>query len=358
MGSSTSKGNISTLLLVVTLLVMIVAVCVFAELMVSDRVRSGKYVNPYVANQVIRGTIYDRNGRALALDVPQNNVYVTTPAEDADLIAQILSINTGKTPDEIFSILKNSKEGRILIAKDITATEAASLTADLDKEGISSDVVSVEKEYARVYPAAFHAAQLIQETENAFDHVLSPIPEFNQTTTYGNDVYLTIDLDIQYLLDLALQQVYEIQSPEYCVAFITDTSGDVLAATTYPFYDLNDSSSIPEQQKISRALLSSISRSDIRILNIRPVLKVTGHDSDATLDSYDMDSGYTFDLDVVRSRMDTADGRTAIVAPIPADDMKYLVFIGSVNPKYHQNSYVMDAAIKSIEQGLSAQSKI
>ena len=359
MGSSTSKGNISTLLLVITLLVIALCVAVLAELMVSDRVRAGKYVNPYVASQVVSGTIYDRNGRALALDVPKNNVYVKTDLQNADTASQIISLHTGKTPGDILSLIKNSKEETVLVAKDIPSDEASALKAELERASILEDEVYVSKIYSRTYPAAFHAAQLIQDTEAAFGHVLSPIPEFGESTTYGNDVYLTIDLDIQYLLDLALQQVYEIQSPEYCVGLITDiVTGEVLAATTYPFYDLNDSSSIPEQQKVNRALVSSVSRSDLRVLSIRPVLKVTLHDSDVPAENYVMDRSLTTDLDAIKERVDTADGRTAIVASVPQNEPKYMIFIGSVSPKYHQNSYVMDAAIKSIEQGLAAQSKI
>lgn len=359
MGSSTSKGNISTLLLVVTLLVIALCVAVLAELMVSDRVRAGKYVNPYVASQVVRGTIYDRNGRALALDVPKNNVYVNTDLQNADTVSQIISLHTGRTPGEILSLIRNSSEKTILVAKDIPADEAYALKAELEKAAISEDEVRVTKIYSRTYPAAFHAAQLIQDTEDAFGHVLAPVPGFGQSTTYGKDVYLTIDLDIQYLLDLALQQVYEVQSPEYCVGLITDIiTGDVLAATTYPFYDLNDSLSISDQQKVNRALVSTVSRSDLRVLSIRPVLKVTLHDSDVPAENYSMDRSLTTDLDVIRELVDSADGRKSIVSSIPQGEPRYMIFIGSVNPKYHQNSYVMDAAMKSIEQGLSAQSKI
>ena len=347
------------MLLVVTLLVIALAVAILAELMVSDRVRAGKYVNPYVASQVVRGTIYDRNGRALALDVPENDVYVKSNPQNADAISQILSLHTGRTPGEILALIRNSDQDTILVAKDIPADEASALQADLEKASISSEDAYITKVYSRTYPAAFHAAQLIQDTEDAFGHVLSPIPEFGQTTTYGKDVYLTIDLDIQYLLDLALQQVYEVQSPEYCVGLVTDiVTGEVLAATTYPFYDLNDSYSIPDQQKVSRALVSSVSRSELRLMSINPVMKVTVHDSEVPSEDYQMDRPFTMDLDVIKERINSADGRTAIVSSIPESNPRYMIFVGSVNPKFHQNSYVMDAAIKSIEQGLAAQSKI
>lgn len=359
MGSSTSKGNISTLLLIVTLIVMLVAIGFLAELMVSDRVRAGKYVNPYVASQVVRGTIYDRNGRALAMEVPQNCVYIKPGAEDKDTISQILAVYTDKTPSEILALLNRRSDSPILVYSDLTTSEAAQLQEELNKNSIDSNDVHVVKEYSRVYPAAFHAAQLIDETESVFDHVLSPVPGFNETTTYGSDVYLTIDLDIQYLLDLAVQQVYEVQSPEYCVAFVLDiATGDTLAATTYPFYDLNDKTEIPEQQRISRTLVSSIALSNVRISEVKNVSRISIHDTDTPVESYEKDKDYTSDLEVVRNMMRFSDGRTSILATIPEKENKYLLFIGSVNPKYHQGSSVMDYAVQSIEQGLVAQGKL
>ena len=121
------------MLLVITLLALIVSLGMLAELMVSDRVRAGKYVNPYVAGQVIRGTIYDRNGRALALEVPQQNVFVKTPVDDENLISQVLSLHIGRTPGEILAILRNHPEETFVIARDIPASDAAGLAADLDK---------------------------------------------------------------------------------------------------------------------------------------------------------------------------------------------------------------------------------
>ena len=359
MGSSTSKGNISTLLLVITLLVMLVAIGFLAELMVSDRVRAGKYVNPYVASQVVRGTIYDRNGRALAMEVPKNCVYVRSSAQDKDTISQILALKTNMTPSEILALLGRKPDTMVLISSELSSAEAEELKAYLEKAMISTDDALVVKEYSRVYPAAFHAAQLIDETESVFKHVLSPIPGFNENTTYGSDVYLTIDLDIQYLLDLAVQQVFDVQSPEYCVAFVLDAkTGETLASTTYPFYDLNDKSGIPDQQRICRTNVSSISLSNVRVSAIKTISKVTVHDSDTLVDSYEMDKPYTSDLEVVKNMIRFSDGRTSVLATIPEKESSYLVFIGSVNPKYYQSSSVMEFAIQSIEQGLVAQGKL
>ena len=127
--------------------------------MVSDKARAGKYVNPYVASQVVRGTIYDRNGRALAMEVPRTNVYVNSETRNAQDISQILAAHTGKTPDEIVSAIERPSNGMVLVVQDVPYDEVSSLKAEIDKAGFGSDEVSIVKEYARDYPALFHAAQ-------------------------------------------------------------------------------------------------------------------------------------------------------------------------------------------------------
>lgn len=359
MGSSTSKGNISTFMLVVSLLAIIVIAGVITELMLTDGVRAGRYNNPNVASKVVRGTIYDRNGRALALEITKNRLYlVPDEVREKEAIAQVLSIHLNRTPSELLTIL-NSPDGseRILIADDVDSKTLALINTDLAKYGLPG--LQTVKEYVRTYPALFHAAQLIGETEKVYDSVLSPVPGFGESITYGRDVYLELDLDIQYLLDLAVQQVYDLQSPDYAVGFVLDSkTGELLASTTYPFYDLNDSTSIPAQQKISRALVKSITRSDIRISGISIVDKVTVHNSSALVTDYETDASFTADTDAIRTLVREQDGATSIMTLIPETESRYLVFLGSVNPKFYKVPSVMDYALQTIEQGLASQSKL
>ena len=257
-------------MLVIALLVLVVLVVVLAELMISDGVRSGKYSNPNVATHVVRGTIYDRNGRALALEVPQMTVLVQKGSRNIETIAQILAIATDSTPDVILHKTESSREDIVPVVSNLDSDTVARIVSDMENNGIATDDVSFRKDYIRIYPATYHAAQFLYETEKVFDEVLSPNPGFDELTTYGNDVYLTLDLDIQYLLDQAIQQVFEIQGPDYSVGLIIDVAtGEVLAATTYPFFDLNNASSIPESQKTSKALISSIFRPNLRISEVK-----------------------------------------------------------------------------------------
>ena len=342
-------------------LIAIVVFCfIMAELMISGSPRVGRSKDPVVAAHVVRGTIYDRNGRVLAVEIPQNNLYVRSNDPDAQIISQILALHLNRTPEEIFKdITAYGNAETVRIASGLTAEESYVVEEDLRKNNIPEKSVRIEKQYVRTYPAAFHAAQLIQETESVFEKVLKPIPEYDKSTTYGNDVYLTVDLDIQYLLDLATQQIFELQSPDYSVAFILDAaSGEVLASTTYPFYDLNYSSSIPETQKINRTLVSFVSRPEIRVTNIKVVSKVLNHENSEKLTSYGLNGDYTKDLEVVRDMINNADGFTSTVSGIPAEEPKYLVFIGSVNARFYRVSSVLEYAVSSLEEGLAAQNKL
>lgn len=347
-------------MLVIAILVITVLIFILAELMISNGVRSGKYGNPNVATHVVRGTIYDRNGRVLALEVPQTAVLVRKDSPHAETIAQIVSISANTTPAEILRAIASSSEHLVQIASGLDADAVAAITANLEKNSVPEIDVTFRKDYVRTYPATYHAAQLLYETEKVYDKVLSPNPGFDELTTYGNDVHLTVDLDIQYLLDQAMQQVFEIQSPDYSVGLIIDSkTGEVLAATTYPFFDLNETSSIPEAQKTSRALIGSIARPNLRIPEVRTVLDVRTHAQGIPVEGYVTDGDYTKDLDVISQMLMEPDGNTSIVSTIPDEDSKYLVFIGSVNPRfYNEVPYVLDSALMLIEQGLAAQNKI
>ena len=346
-------------MLTIAILVILVLVGVLAELMISNGVRTGKYNNPNVATHVVRGTIYDRNGRALALEVPTTTVFVRKGSPNIETISQIISIHADSTPGDIIHTISNSTDELVQVVSKLEASAATMILADLEKSNIPSEEVVLRKDYTRTYPAAFHAAQLISETEKVFDNVLSPAPGFGESTTYGKDVYLTIDLDIQYLLDLALQQVFEIQSPDYCVGLVLDIrSGEVLADTTYPFYDLNDSSAISESQKTNRALVNSITRPDVRIAEVKCVLGVTEHNQESRIISYSANGEYTRDLDVIADLVRFPDGYTSVVATVPDENPRYLIFVGSVNPKFYRVSSVLDYAVNSVEQGLSAQNKL
>ena len=293
MSSVPQKGNISRLLLAVTLLAVISVLVIVASRIFSFGIRSGKYVNPIVASHVVEGTVYDRSGRPLSMQVP---VY--------------------------------------------------------DEEG---NTVS----RTRTYPANFHAAQLISEVEDRYSSLISPRPGFSEAVTYGSDIYLTLDFDIQYILDLAVQDVYRIQRPGFVTAFILDAqTGEVRAASNYPYYDLNE-------QKIkseNRTYISNLSI-DGKVFTPTFISKIENYMGQVVSTGKDLDlkaDGFTADLPSTISMVSRANrANSSIITALPSTEPKYYVFIGSWNPteSIDDNSALLNA-VAVVESGMRSQNKI
>lgn len=363
MSSSTNKGNISNLLFTLACITLAALVTVLARLMVGDGLRTGRYMNPNVATKVVGGTIYDANGRILAMDVPIYNVYANHNCSEVAI--QILSLHLDMTPDEITSKLAESKP------KDTTQEEASSTQADtlvksnIDTSSISGlqtaikehgleGFVTIRREYTRRYPAAFHGAQLLQGIEDEYHDQLFPIPEFDVSTTYGNDLHLSLDLDVQYLLDIVIQQVYELQNPAYVAAGIVDArTAKMLACTTYPFYDLNDGS----DRNGDASFVDSFSTNNAMFENISVVDSVTDHRTGERLQDVSIGSRLNGNA-ALEGMISNANGSTAIAALIPEDAPLFAVYICPMEPKYYTNSTVLEDAVAAIEEGLQSQGRL
>lgn len=364
--NNTRKGNISTLLFSLALVAFVILIISLSNIMISSSTKTGKYINPNVATTVVGGTIYDKNGRILAMDVPVYNVYATSDCIASNIVIQTLSLHLNTTPDEIISRLNtNTSEdnlaynANILIKKNIDIDTKNALEKDIEEQGLTG-LVYVKKQYMRTYPAAFHAIQLIQSIEKVYENVLFPIPEFNVDTTYGCDIYLTIDLDMQYILDLAVQQVYELQNPKYVAAGIIDiTTGKIRACTTYPFYDPNESY---EYQGENLALPEFIHSSKVQIDNVKVIEKINNHNEDTTIEkntsSEQNEIKELYTGEDLQELLANENGTTSTVAVISKDNPQYIVFICSKDAKYYTNSSVLDDALEEIQDGLVSQSRL
>lgn len=366
MTSSTNKGNISTLLFTLACIACIAFVTALARLMIGDGLKSGKYTNPNVATKVVGGTIYDSNGRILAMDVPVYNVYMDKDISQSSTAVQVLSLHLDMTPDEIASrILDPANERRtsdgdslILIARDIEQSDIPAFEDDLDRNALTG-FVSIKREYSRTYPTAFHCAQLISDIEKVYRDYLFPTPEFGVSTTYGCDIHLSIDLDVQYLLDLVVQQVYELQSPDWVSAGIVDVkTSRLIACTTYPFYDLNQMDD--EGDGLSNlSFATEFETVDAMIGNIHVVDSATNHRTGADVDIDDLHGMLSNEESGLDKAIGEADGSSATAVLIPSDEPRFAVYICSHSPRYYDtNSMVLEDAVAALVEGLSSQGRL
>lgn len=236
-----------------------------ASLMLFDQPQTKTYHNPEVAESVVRGTIYDRNGRILAIERPYWGVYLhLNKIVDLAQVSEVIAPFVEMSPSEIQQKASNYTT-YAQIKKVIDDRQVEPLRSVLQEHGLQNQV-NVEKRTGRTYPAQFHASQTIGFTnvemegiegiELSQEEFLNPYPEIgNRGTTYGEDVILTLDVDIQYALDVQLQKIADEFNPDYAMALVLDAqNGDILGMSSYPWYDINALGQSEEEQRRNNAV--------------------------------------------------------------------------------------------------------
>lgn len=223
--------------------------------------------------QVPRGTIYDRNGNELAVSVMRQNLYIDPHAikENAEKIApeqvaHIIGPIIGVPPEEILA--KYQKGGKYRKIKDTLEPEVAAAVIKARKDhGIRG--VGLQESSKRFYPNGTLAAQPLgcvgaqgegrQGLELQYDELLKgsviegdverdakgrPIEESVYNTKLvddGKDLYLTIDRNIQFIAESAMNEAMIKNKTKNGAALVVDPmTGEILAMVSRPTFDPNN----------------------------------------------------------------------------------------------------------------------
>lgn len=221
-----------------------------------------------------RGTIFDTTGKRLSVSMETDTVSVNTSKvkykDDTDVeltflvhsLSEILGINYDETLEKL-----TDATTYITVATKVDSDTITALEEWMDNNDISSGI-RIESTVSRFYPYSTLASNLIGFVgtdgqglfglEYTLDDILSgtdgkvvtltdsingEIP--NEQKTYiaaqdGQDVYLTIDVTIQSIVEKYLSQAVIDNKSDGGTAIVMDPSnGDILAMATYPNYDLN-----------------------------------------------------------------------------------------------------------------------
>lgn len=230
-----------------------------------------------------RGTIYDSNGKALAISAEVDTVSVNP---EYLVVKEKGEVNQEKTQElrekmaqkfaEIFSleyddVLKklNSSRSVETIASKVETDKVTTLKEWLKENKISSGV-NIDEDVKRYYPYNNLASNLIgfcgtnnqglDGIELSYDDELkgtngklitaisviqTAIPDQNEqyiAPENGSNIYLTIDSNIQTIVEKYLKQAVEennCQRGGNAIA-VNPENGEILAMATYPDYNLND----------------------------------------------------------------------------------------------------------------------
>lgn len=204
------NGNKPRGVILILLALALVALIIYGaiSLCLSEELVTWGYKDPIVSTTNIRGTIYDRNGRILAIQAPDYGFTVRTEKDKIQQISSFLSDYSDYDAVEIASLLEKG-ETFIPLTSSITNPQIDMLNVRIKEESLSSYIEFSEKE-TRHYP--YNIASSILGCaptptkgnggiEELFNDTLKAMGEIGKTTVHGSSITLTLDSEIQAILE-------------------------------------------------------------------------------------------------------------------------------------------------------------
>ncbi|UTC63495.1 transpeptidase family protein [Treponema sp. OMZ 787] len=206
-----------------------------------------------------RGTIYDRNKKILAVQTTVYNLYadktlMKNPADAAKALAPVLMQNESVLLEKI----QDSKSNFLYLKKRMSESERDLVKTVIEENKLSG--IRFESVFNRTYPENTLASTVVgflgddgrgkTGIEYSLQNILSPPPETKGYTGKGYDVYLSIDGNIQYMLEKLISKTMEETKAESAVFLAADAkTGEILAYVNSPSASLaNFIESTPAQR--------------------------------------------------------------------------------------------------------------
>lgn len=196
-----------------------------------------------------RGSILDRNGKALAIEASFYNVGVSpTAIKEPERTAQLISAPLGIQPDYIVKQIKGSKADFIYLKKKIEQPEYDDISKIISENSIFGFVF--DRIPGRVYPENNLASQVIgfmgnegkglSGIELTQNDILSPQNADLSQPQHGKDVYLTLDANLQYKLEkIAKAAIDSTQAESLMLVAAQAKTGEILSYISLPSANLN-----------------------------------------------------------------------------------------------------------------------
>ena len=219
------------------------------------------------SQEMVRGTIVDRNGKPLAVSTNFYHLSVTPSAindlqKTATVLAPVLQMNASQIVQSI------QEATRVFyLKKRLDETEYDTLRKLIQVNNLTG--LKFDKIPGRVYPEHDLASQLIgfmgddgeglAGIEYSMQRDLAPV--FSQNvgeSRDGQNVYLTIDANLQYKLEkIALNVMESTQAESVMMVAADGKTGEILSYISLPSVDLNQyRTSTPAQRQDRPAVVA------------------------------------------------------------------------------------------------------
>jgi cell division protein FtsI (penicillin-binding protein 3) len=220
------------------------------------------------AAQLERGAILDRNGKPLAVQTYFYHLALIPSAmDDLNAAADVLAPVTGLLRDEILERISVARTDFLYLKKKMTETEYE--TAYEAVQAARLNGIHFDKIPGRIYPENTLASQLIgfmgddgkglSGIEYAYQSVLAPKTSADPLFGInGNNVYLTIDANLQYKLEKLVSEALAETGGETIMLIAADSkNGDILSYVSLPSANLNEYTMSDTEERIDRPAVTA-----------------------------------------------------------------------------------------------------
>ena len=252
-------------------------------------------------NEIIspkRGSIYDTNGKALAISAAVDTVSINPTKIKPDkkekvakALSDIFELDYETTLSQV-----QSTSSVVTIAKKVEQDKISLLKTWMSDNKITAGI-NIDEDTKRYYPYNSLAAHVIGFTgtdsqglygiEAKWDSTLTGVAGKIVTTAdvnnneissdasqyveveNGSDLYLTIDVNIQSIMEKYLEQgVSQARASAGSAIAMDPKTGDILGMATYPSYNLNDPFTISDEEisatrGVDPSTLSSVDKANL-----------------------------------------------------------------------------------------------
>jgi len=284
MSTSTKKNLFFKIFLIFTLVVALFLIARIVFIIITGQ-SIKEYNNPETSQVLVRGTIYDRNKNILAIDRTYKSL-IAHPNKMVDktninnLISPYLDISSST-----LETILNKDQAYVVLQRKLEDNSINQIASIIKEYELQNQLEIMDFNF-RSYPQNFHSAQIIGFTdidkkgiegiEYQYDDILTAHPIENSLFSYGFDVYLTLDMDFQYLLDTQIQDMCNLNLPEYAVGIIMDAkTGEILASSSWPWFNINTFNTSTASQRMNNTFKSSYEPGSVfKIFSLAAILDI------------------------------------------------------------------------------------
>lgn len=208
-------------------------------LYVSEGIINTNYKDPEITGEYYRGTIYDRNNEILAMDSIEYLIKINTKSlTGISKAASLLAPYTQLSALEIEGLLAQEK-AQVTLESNLSSSSLDEFATLIEKERLDR-AIKVEKVLKRAYPTNDHGKNMIGRVDGRLNGTSGAELYFNETleppliledgVIKGEDIRLSMDIEIQYICDFVLS--YFVESETGMVSVLGKNDGQLYALSS------------------------------------------------------------------------------------------------------------------------------